>query len=217
MRVEHISRWRTPASAYQRRRVGRAAIRTAWYEAGRAYSCYGQRGADYYVADRRLYVTTLRIGGKTWMVDDPPHWWAMQAHAEALSGRVLCAGLGLGLMVHAMHARPEITEIVVAEREPDVIALVGSELPTGKFQIVCTDFWGMTPENTGPVDAVLLDTYVGGGFEYFKQALDETRKILGTWGDVRVRVHGMPNPQMEEMARGIETAEKRYRNQRRTG
>ena len=41
----------------------------------------------------------------------------MEEHATFYQGRVLVAGLGLGLIVHTLHANPAVQQIVVIERE----------------------------------------------------------------------------------------------------
>lgn len=200
-----LDRWRTPASAYPRARVGVAEIKTAWYTPGH-YPAYEQRGYATYQATRRLYITSLQIEGKTWMVDDPPHWWAMEDHATYYHDRVLCAGLGLGLIVHTLTANPEVSEIVVVERELDVINLVSPHLPQDKLTIIHSDFYDIEPEDIGEVDGVLYDLLVGNGEDLLGETLQAMATVFGRWEtgpDFVGRAHGYNNAMLEPLARRI--------------
>jgi hypothetical protein len=197
--LAHIESWRSPASAYPRARCGVARIKTAWYAPG-VYDAYGQNGVGYYHAGRRLYITTLEIDGECWMVDDPPHWWAMQDHASRYEGHVLCAGLGLGLIVHALDANEAVEQITVVERERDVIELVGPLLPGGKLELVHGDFWDQ--ERTGSladVSGVFWDLFVGHGPTLVASAVEVMSTIRERWGG-RVRIHGVPNDMIATLA-----------------
>lgn len=194
-RVVDILRWRSPASAYPRQRLGKARIRTALYSPG-MYDACGQGDVSYYCALKRLYVTTLEIEGSVWMVDDPPHWWAMEDHASCYEGHVLCAGLGLGLIVHALHANPKVEKITVIEREQDVIDLIAPQVPGKKLTVIQGDFWDQTPEAIPNVDGVFWDLFVGLGPLLVKAAVEVMAKIHYTWNqspDFLARIHGVPN------------------------
>ena len=81
-----LSTWKTPATSYPNSQVGRARIKTIPCKRG-YYEAYGLHGVRVYRATKPLPIQTLQIDGKTWMVDDPPHWWAMQASACTLGAR----------------------------------------------------------------------------------------------------------------------------------
>lgn len=200
--IARIGKWRSPASEYPRKRSGSAQIKTAWYKPG-VYNCYKTREFDFFRALKRLYITILTIDGETWMVDDPPHWWAMEEHAEALQGHVLCAGLGLGLMVHALNKCEQVEHITVVERSPDVIDLVGPLVPHDKLTIINDDFFELSTDAIAPVDGVLFDLFVGTGSEFLSDAVSITAETLMKWDDPTVRVHGLPNPWVENAAKGL--------------
>lgn len=185
--VLNMDKWESPASKYPRKKFGRAAIRSYYYKVG-AYECYGLRDYKYYRATKRLRITNLRIGGKTWMVDDPPHWWAMEEHAKLLEGHVVCAGLGLGLMVHALAANPKVTKITVVEINRDVIRLVQPLVPA--CEIVHGNFW----EWRGEPDGVLFDLFVGKGEELKAAGLSVYIDLRQRFASAKtVLVHGMNN------------------------
>jgi len=100
-----VNTWATPATAYKRTRHGKAEIVSVPYKAG-AYHAYGSRpttGSSYDLYTTKGILTTeLQIDGKTWMTDEPAHFWTIKRHARAYRGRVAVAGLGLGLVCYAL-------------------------------------------------------------------------------------------------------------------
>lgn len=162
--------WETPLTRAPDRRVGDAQIRHSSYPRG-YFRMEGFLGSELYQVTRtRLPVTELqrrhRVGGrkewKTWMVDDPLHWLGMEATVKALPpGRVVVAGLGLGLMLHHMARRSDLTEITVVEIDPDVIELIRPTLPSDpRVAIVCQDYYRYIEKSERP-DSVLWDLAVG--------------------------------------------------------
>lgn len=80
----------------------------------------------------------------TWMVDDPEHWIMLHEYARRIKGpRVCLAGLGLGLIAHILADRPDIREVVIVDRNPDVIELMRDNLPPThqRRHIHEGDFW----------------------------------------------------------------------------
>lgn len=198
-KTETLYQWRSPASEYPRARVGSASIRTSWYEPG-IYAAYKTRNLDYFYAAKRLYITVLKIDGKTWMIDDPPHWWAMQEHAQNYEGHVVCAGLGLGLIVHALNENPKVDRITVIERSRDVIDLVSPLIPHDKLMIIHED-WANADAGDLPADGVFFDLFVGNGQDFFGEAVSVAEDVLRRWKDQPlIRVHGLPNPLIADIA-----------------
>ena len=72
-------------------------------------------------------------------------------------GRVLIAGLGVGLIVYPLLGRKNVTDITVIEKHQDVIDLVQPHLEHEKLQVVCADIWEWEPE--GVYDTVYLDIW----------------------------------------------------------
>jgi hypothetical protein len=69
----------------------------------------------------------------------------------AARGRVLIAGLGMGMVLEAILEKPDVRSVVVVEIDPDVIALVGphfdQHLATGRLQIVQADIFTWKPDS----------------------------------------------------------------------
>ena len=82
---------------------------------------------------------------QTWMVDEAAHWIMTLSAAEKIKGPKVCvAGLGLGLIAHALATRTDITHVVIVERNPSVIELMRPLLPQTKVPRFITyqdDFW----------------------------------------------------------------------------
>lgn len=204
-RFAHIDQWRTPASEYARTTHRRARVRTRWYSPG-GYDCYLQRGYLYFIAERRLYITCLEIDRKTWMVDDPPHWWAMEDHARHYSGHVLCAGLGLGLIVHTLSDNMAVDHITVVERERDVIELIGPQVPQHKLTIIEGDFHKFSPADFSPVDGVFYDLYVGNAFDLLGDAGRTLAGLMATYSlseDFPIRIHGFSQSIIRGLAKHL--------------
>lgn len=136
-----ITEWETPATKYPLIKTGSVEISRINQTAG-YYRMEGVRGYDYYHHAKKIPVTCLRIGKETVMVDDPLHWIGMQDLAKAMTGKVLIAGLGLGLVLHALRDNKEVTEIHVIERNKDVIGLMKHNMPQDdRIKIISDDFW----------------------------------------------------------------------------
>jgi hypothetical protein len=118
---------------------------------------------------------TALVHQNTIVMSDTPD--EIRDHMEAIEkaqGAVLITGLGLGVVVQAMLRKPEVTNVTVIEKSPEVIALVaphyqqqfGERLaiiqadaftwqpPTGvRYAVVWHDIWTyMLPENLIQMD-----------------------------------------------------------------
>jgi hypothetical protein len=54
-------------------------------------------------------------------------------------GHVLVNGLGLGMVLHALLHKPEVTRVTVVENSPDVIRLVGPTFSGSRVEIIQAD------------------------------------------------------------------------------
>lgn len=135
----YLDEYYSPAYQYPKETVGSARIRARKLRVG-MYPAYRVRGLDFVVTTKQFRLTCLeqrdptitdREVWRTWMVDDPWHWWSIEDSAAKMTqggSRFLVGGLGLGLIVHALVAR-SASEITVIERNQDVIDLIGPMLP----------------------------------------------------------------------------------------
>lgn len=80
--------------------------------------------------------TVLRIGGELVMSDTPAE---MIDHQRALwnaKGSILINGLGIGMFLDAVLAKPEVTDVTVVEINQDVIKLVAPYFKDDRVSIV---------------------------------------------------------------------------------
>ncbi len=189
--------WKTPASRYPAGPIGQARIESVPYDRGR-YDLYGIRGHRYYRAARTLSIRQLIVGDKTWMVDDPPHWWAMQEHSTFYSGHVLVAGLGLGLIVHTLAQNPKVERITVIEREQDVIDLIRPHIP--KCEIIHADFW----DSDIDADGIFFDLFVGDGRQLIFDAMRVFLQLSNLYP--LVRIHGFKNEHFQKLTDAVAEA-----------
>lgn len=137
--LDHLE---SPISHYPKQKVGRASITKHRYTRGSVFWAEGVGGNLYYEYSKSVEGTALKIGNRTWMTTDYPYIVSLKSFAERSSGKVLVAGLGLGIVVHYLVQNPAVTEIKIIDREPDVIRLVSPLLPNDpRIQIIESDFW----------------------------------------------------------------------------
>lgn len=201
-RVMELGQYISPATEYPRKKQGVALIGQHKWKSGCMYSCYHatppghKHPVDYIQVTKDLKITDLRIKGKTWMVDDPSHWWTILNHAEDYRGDVLVAGLGLGLIVHALRRKKDVGRIVVVERCLDVIRLIKPLVP--ECEIVNDDWYRYKPDFTP--DGVFFDLYVGNANQLMGQAIEETARLKALYPNATRRILGFHNTQLEMFA-----------------
>lgn len=165
VRMVDSSQWKTPVSDLPARRIGDVRITHQQYAPG-FYRMEGITGAEAYRLFAPLNVTVLQgyVDGvwRTWMVDDPLHWAGMYELAQLLPpGRILCAGLGLGLIVHRLCKRADITGITVVEGSLEVVDLVSPSLPDDpRIEIIAARWEDFLPIATRP-DGIFWDLTIG--------------------------------------------------------
>ena len=131
---------------------------------------YGIDDYVFFEATKALPITYLeqRRGKRwySWMLDDPPHWRAMEIYAEHAKGKVLTAGLGLGLILQAMKGNSNIESITVIEQSPEVVSLVEPHLPSlPEFVILIDDFYNFLQRDRTEFDTIIVDLWVAHGVE----------------------------------------------------
>lgn len=194
-----LSEWETPATQYPLMTVGGAEIIREHYGVG-TYASYGtgpsRESHRSYRVDKPIPVTSLQIDGKTWMVDDPPHWWAMEEHARNYHGAVLCAGLGLGLIVWALQRNRLVHHITVVERDKDVINLVAPLLQPNRVAIIHAD-WREYQHPICP-NGVFYDLIVGNCRSEIGHALRAMFTMQESYPEAsEFRVHGYNSEVLE--------------------
>jgi spermidine synthase len=163
--------WHTPLTDYARTSVGGARLVRRNYQG--IYHYEGTQGHEFYRTKHRLKVTALQRRNpsgvwKTWMVDDPLHWHGMEeAVSDLPAGRIVVAGLGLGLMLHHAFVQRRFTRLTVVDIDKDVIDLIRPTLPDDRrVEIVCGNFYDHI-KGSKDYDGILWDLAVGKQHETF--------------------------------------------------
>lgn len=112
---------------------------------------------------RQEYIATgkyaqLLVGGGVMMSDTQMEQDSNRRVVQAATGNVLIAGLGLGMILHPMAAKPEVTSITVLELSPDVIKLVGHTVPA-KVQVIEADVFTWQPPRGVKYDTIYFDIW----------------------------------------------------------
>ena len=205
--------WQTPATHYPELSVGDFRIHHSYYSARSYYPMWGVKDYLYFTSAKRIPLAMLqeRRGSRwhTWMVDDPPHWYSMEVYAQAAKGRVLVAGLGLGLVCHCLTANPGVTAIDVIERSEDVIKLVKPLIPQDeRISIQQDDFYNWV-EKKNRYDMIIVDLWTSSGKQqkadmYYREVLPLYARLEWLYPAARKVFHGFvtlcdPCPISEEM------------------
>jgi len=87
----------------------------------------------------------LHVNGELMMSDTAMERISNTNIVNEARGKVLIAGLGIGLIIQAMLEKEEVTEILVIEKYQDVIDLVKPKFNNPKLKIVCADIFKYIP------------------------------------------------------------------------
>lgn len=125
-----------------------------------------------------------------WMTDEPCelNQMARAIHETAPYGHVLIGGLGLGILANWVRVVPEVEEVVVVERNPDVIALIRPTLLPG-VKVVRDDTERYLRNMKLLFDCYMLDTWQGTRETDWWATVLPLRRIIG-------RKHGALNSLM---------------------
>lgn len=167
--TREYNEWETPATSYPEQELNNFRIHHGRYNRG-TYYMYGIDGHIFFEALKPLVITNLqeKRGKKwhNWMVDDPPHWRAMEIYAEHSKGKVLTTGLGLGLYLQALAGNKKVERVVVVEKSIDVIRLIEPLLPAlPNLEIFNEDFYDFIHWNNTQWDTIMVDLWVAHGVD----------------------------------------------------
>ncbi|MDP2662050.1 MAG: hypothetical protein Q8R28_15100 [Dehalococcoidia bacterium] len=191
MKIFRLKEFHTPAHDLPREKVGKYRISSSNYSKG-IYDFYGMAGYKFWYQDHRMPITLLQERGKDqrwhqWMVDDPPHWFAMQRYAESCFGEVLVAGLGLGLVATALAANPAVTKVTIVERSQEVRDLVWPTVQqrpgAEKLRLHWADFYDVW--HAIPYDSAVVDLWVANGWPEKRRLL--YGEVLPLWARMLAR------------------------------
>ena len=104
----------------------------------------------------------LLVGNTLMMSDTSMERQSNCEFVRRAHGRVLVAGLGLGLILFPLVDRPEVEHITVIEKYQDVIDLVGPSLKEkfgDRLEIVCADIFDWRPTKGTKYNVIYFDVW----------------------------------------------------------
>lgn len=102
----------------------------------------------------------LRFNGRVIMSTTPAEIAEHSEFIRVARGRVLIAGLGIGMCLSAILKKPEVTEVVVIEKAEDVIRLVGPTFAGDpRVRIIHADIFTWPPPKGVRYDCAWFDIW----------------------------------------------------------
>jgi spermidine synthase len=113
-------------------------------------------GMDYVPAGK---YARLRVNGRLMMSDTRMEHATNYEVVRQAQGHVLIAGLGLGMILHPILAKKEVTSVTVIEKYADVIALVGPTVKNDKLAIIEGDIYEWKPAKGTKYSVLYFDIW----------------------------------------------------------
>jgi hypothetical protein len=101
----------------------------------------------------------LLVNNQLMMSDAPMERKTNIDFVRKAEGRVLIAGLGVGLILKAILDKPEVSEVWVIEKYQDVIDLVAERFRHPKLMIICADIFEFNLPKTQKFDTIYFDIW----------------------------------------------------------
>jgi hypothetical protein len=131
------------------------------------YRMEGVKGYEFFYITKPIKVTELQVKDpngrwKTLMVDDPLHWLGMEELAQLCKpGTVLVGGLGLGLILHHLVKRKDITYIKVIEIDPEIVSFIKPYIPKDpRITIEVDNYFNYILFTSEKFDNAIIDLWV---------------------------------------------------------
>lgn len=157
----------------QERRLGNFLLTENCYEKGELFQ-YEMPDLEAEIVVPKLGFFTERVtfpaiyeGNVPWVSVCPSEIRSMAPDTEGVFGRVLVLGLGLGYYPYFISAKPEVKEITIVERSPEICRLFREELlpqfpHKEKIRLVCRDAFDFLEDTeNGRFDFCYADIWEG--------------------------------------------------------
>lgn len=115
----------------------------------------------------------LHVDGMLMMSDTPMERLTNVDFIENAKGKVLIAGLGVGLILQAILDKEDVEEVYVVEKYQDVIDLVASRFSHPKLKVVCCDIFHFDISKDEKFDTIYFDIWA----DINEDNLDEMRTL----------------------------------------
>lgn len=115
--------------------------------------------ADYMMSIREGTYCKLYVDGELMMSDTPMERRTNLDFINNANGRVLIAGLGLGLIIQNIIEKESVTEVIVIEKYQDVIDLVLPKIQHPKLKVICADIFEYNVDKKEKYDVIYFDIW----------------------------------------------------------
>tara|TARA_Y100000310_G_C20591154_1_gene768063 strand:+ start:749 stop:1204 length:456 start_codon:yes stop_codon:yes gene_type:complete len=134
-------------------------------------------------------ITVLYERSLAWMDNSPQEQTTHDFIVDAVKGKVLVGGLGLGCVVERLQAKREVTKIIVIEIAQDVIDLVWRYLDVPKAEIICDDLKHYLENTDEQFDYICMDVWPEKGHKtilYWRKLAEQKVKPENVlcWGEL---------------------------------
>jgi hypothetical protein len=114
-------------------------------------------GLMFYVSDGK-YVR-LHINGELVMSDTRLEKESNYYFTHVANGRILIAGLGIGLIIKNILKKDSVKEITIVEKYQDVIDLVSPKFTDTRIKYICDDIFKWRPQKGEKFDTIYFDIW----------------------------------------------------------
>lgn len=115
----------------------------------------------------------LYVGSTLMMSDTAMERRTNREVVRRATGHVFIAGLGIGMILVPILAKPEVTSVTVVEKYQDVIDLVGPNFQNPKLSLVCADVFKYVPPKETKYSVIYHDIWP----DLSTDQLDEMRQL----------------------------------------
>lgn len=159
--------------------VKRGKVRIGHVEVSKLESMRSSRNGAIFFCPPGTY-TTLHVNGELMMSDTPMETRTNKRFIDRARGRVLIFGLGLGVVLRPLLAKPEVTHVIVVENNADVVALVEPKFSDPRLVVMDGD----------AKDPGLVDLFVDRGHSTFDTV----------WIDIWPEIGHQNEPEMKKLS-----------------
>ena len=101
----------------------------------------------------------LTVGGELVMSDTPMERYTNKEFLSKANGRVLIAGLGLGMIIENLKHNRDVKSITVVEKSQDVIDLISPKITVPNVKYICADIFDWIPPVKEKYDTIYFDIW----------------------------------------------------------
>jgi spermidine synthase len=142
-------------------------------------------------------VAILKVNGKTFMSDSKNEHRTNYEVVHRATGDVLIAGLGLGMILHPILQKEDVSSVTVVEKFGDVISIVKPTIESDKLTLVEADIFAWRPEKGKKFDVIYFDIWA----DICTDNLDQISKLHQQFKNFKAKDGWMSSWVVDELRR----------------